>query len=136
MCRMRYLYDMKKDGNNASVYCVDDVKNGAEAYNFLLNVSQRKVISPELFIAVGADDNIPEYLYTSTEKGIAYPKGNVNTDYRIFTLCGRYNKKPVCLSFHLYSDIGENPLTVLAILTQPNERETNTRLAERLVGVS
>ena len=136
MCRVNYLYDVTKDGNDCSIYSVDDVKSGAAAYDFLLNISKRRVITPELFIAVRIEGHEAEYLYTSDKESYVYPKNDPNTAYRTFTLCGKYDKKPVCLSFHMYNDIGDAPFNVLAILSAPHTGAMKARLAERLAGVS
>ena len=79
---------------------------------------------------------MPEYLFTASEADIAYPKKDLNTGYRTFTICGVYSEKPVCLSFHMYSDIGADPLNVLVIMTSAREKKMKVNLASSLTAFS
>lgn len=136
MCKFSYLYDVTKDGNSGSVYQIDDVKGGADAYGFLRNLLAKKVISPEVFLAVDTKDQQTECLYTAGDEAVIRPKKDLDADYRAFSLCGRYGEKPVCLSFHMFHDVGETPLNVFVILSVPHTGAMKAHLARSLMAVS
>lgn len=136
MCDLRYLCNIDKDGCVGYVYSIDGVTSGAKAYDCLLQVSRSRIILPELFLAVDTETNSAEYLFTPGGRGVIYPKGDLNRDYKTFTLCGRYDYRPVCLSFHIFQEENDRPLNVLVVLTPGRSEEMAHALARGLAGVA
>ena len=118
------------------VYSVDGVTTGAAAYDFLLQVVRSRIMLPELFLAVDVEKNSAEYLFTPKGTGTAYPKGDINNDYKTFTLCGRFNYRPICLSYHMFREESGCPLNVLVVLAPERSEETARVLARGLAGVA